>query len=157
INRTHPHDTPFATRPLAQQNYFGDGLNGEGGGLSWQVQNPWLYLNLDSEILRPPAASDSPAFDRAQRNDLLYMERASAYYDLTDEMNVFVGGSYVHSPDGQQFDPVSGSSQTLLSQIWSADVTVRWKNPRRAIYHSVLWRTEALWDRRDATTTSRIN
>lgn len=157
INRTHPHDTPFAIRPLAQQNYFGDGLDGEGGGLSWQVPNPWIYMDLDSEIMRPPAASDAPAFDRAQRNDLLYMERASAYYDLTDEVNVFAGGSYVHSPAGQQFDPVSGSSQTLLSEIYSADITFRWKNPRRAIYHSLLWRTEALWDKRDATTTSQIN
>src|SRR6202035_3949329 len=77
FNKTHPHDTPFATRPLAQQNYFGDGLAGVGAGVSWQIPIPWLYLNLDSEAMRPPAASDVPAFDRAQRNDLLYVERLS--------------------------------------------------------------------------------
>jgi hypothetical protein len=149
INRTHPHDTPFAVRPLVEQNYFGDGLSGEGGGLSYQIPIPWLYVNVDGEAFRPPAASDVPAFDRAQRNDLLYMGRLSSYYDITEEWNVLWGGSYAHGPDGQVFSPVADSSNTLSSNLFNADVTFRWKNPRRAIYRSFLWSTEFLWDRRD--------
>ncbi|MFA5976285.1 MAG: hypothetical protein WC859_09015 [Elusimicrobiota bacterium] len=155
FNRTHPHDTPFATRPLVERNYLGeDGLAGTGAGLSWLIPNPWVYLNADFEALRPPEVTDSPAFDRAQRRDLLYTARLNSYFDLTDAANVSYGGSYAYGPSGQQLDPVTlNSSNTLHSQLYSVDVTFRWKNPARAIYRSLIWQTEALWNKHDNSTS----
>lgn len=160
FNRTHPHDTPFATRPLVERNYFGDdGLSGPGAGLSWQVPNPWLFINVEGEALRPPEVGETPAFDRAERRDLLYTGRVNAYVDLTEANNVTVGGSYAHGPAGQEFDPMGLSSHTLESQLYAVDLTYRWKNPARAIYRSFIWQTQALWNRRDvpggASVTSR--
>jgi hypothetical protein len=158
FNRTHPHDTPFATRPLVEREYLGeDGLAGEGLGLSWQVPNPWIYVNLDGEAIRPPSASDSPAFDRAERGDLLYTARLSAFYDLSDEQNVYVGGGGAWGPAGRQFDPVGNSSSTLHSRLYQLDLTYRWKNPARAIYRSFIWQTELVWSQHDVATDSTVD
>jgi hypothetical protein len=113
-------------------------------------------VNFDSEITRPPAASDVPAFDRAQRGDLLYMERLSAYYDLTEETNVLFGGSYAYGPSGQQFNAVTNSSGTLADRLYGFDVTFRWKNPRRAIYRSAIWQTEMFWSDRDMPAAASV-
>lgn len=157
FNKAHPHDTPFATQPLAVVNYLGeDGLAGTGGGLSWQIPNPWIYVNLDAEALRPPSASDSPSFDRAQSKDLLYTGRLSGFVDLTEQTNLSLGASMAHGPAGQEFDPVSESSQTLNSELYGVDLTFRWKDPARAIYRSLIWQTEALWSKREQTTTTRV-
>jgi len=154
FNRIHTPETPFADRPLAQQNYFGEeGLNGPGGSLSWLIPNPWLYMNLDAEVIAAPAGSDNPSFSRANSKDVLYVGRLSGYYDLTEAWNVAVGGNCSYGPAGENFDPVGNSSSTLHTRLYGIDVTFRWKNIRRAIYRSFLWSTEILWSNHDATSS----
>ena len=157
FNRTHPHDTPFATRPLAEKNFLGeDGLAGEGAGLSWEMPNPWLYVNFDGEILRPPSVSDTPSFDRAQRSDLLYVARVNSYVDLTDAQNLSFGGSFADGPSGQGLQPSGVSSDTLHTQLYALDVTYRWKNPARAIYRALIWQNEILWSKHDLATNDAV-
>lgn len=157
FNRIHTPETPFADRPLVHQRLIGEeGLSGTGASLSWHVPNPWLFLNLDSEVTTAPRKEDSAAFDKATRKDLLYVERLSAYRDLTEATNVTLGGSLAYGPAGQTFEPVSSSSETLHTRLYGVDCTFRWKDPRRAIYRSFLWQTEVLWNRRDVSTTSRV-
>ena len=150
FNRVHRPETAFADRPLAHEAHFGEeGLAGAGGSLSWHVPNPWLFVNLDAEALTMPGADESPAFDKAGKKDLLYIGRVHGYYDLTESANLTLGGSYGRGAAGQAFDEASHSSSTLASEIYGADLTFRWKNPRRAIYRSLFWQTEVFWNRRD--------
>lgn len=150
FNRIHTPETAFADRPLVSEKYFGEeGLSSLGASLSWHVPNPWLFVSLDGEATTAPEAKETPAFDVARRRDLLYTARLGAYQDLTESLNVSLGGSLAHGPAGQSFNAVAESSTTLRSQLYGVDLTFRWKNPRRAIYRSFLWQTEVLWSLRD--------
>ena len=157
FNTNHSHNIAFADRPLVHDKYFGEeGIADAGGALSWHVPNPWLFVDLDAEVLNMPKAKDVPAFDKAQSKDLLYIGRLSGYYDLTEELNTTIGGSYAHGTAGQEFNAVRGSSTTLESQLYGTDITLRWKNPRRAIYQSVIWQTEVLWNKREISNLASV-
>lgn len=157
FNRAHRPETAFADRPLAHEAYFGEeGLSGAGGSLSWHVPNPWLFVNLDAEVLTSPEAAKAPAFDKARKKDLLYIGRANGYYDLTESANIAFGGNYAYGSAGHEFNVLSSSSSTLKSQLYGMDLTFRWKNPRRAIYRSLFWQTEVFWNKRDLNTESYI-
>lgn len=157
FNRVHTAETYFADRPLVQQNYFGsEGLQGPGASLSWQVPIPWFYLNLDMEALQAPQADESPSFERGEKKDLLGVGRLSSFYDLTDAWNLTLGGNSAIGPGGVDVDALTGSSRTLTNQTYGADLTLRWKNPRRSVYRSFLWTTEALWSRHDMPAAERV-
>lgn len=158
FNRIHTGETAFADRPPVEQNYFGDeGLAGTGGSLSWQIPNPVLLLNLDFEAMSAPDESDTPAFGKADKKDLLYVSRLGGYLDITEATNISFGSSLAAGPAGEDFNTGSGSSTTLKSQVTGVDFTLRWKNPRRAIYRSFTWNTEALWGHRDLNSTDAEN
>jgi len=152
FNRIHTPETPFADRPLVQQNYLGDeGLNGSGVSLSWHVPNPWLFVNLDAEAISAPREDENPTFGRAGQKDIVYVGRLGGFTDLSEAWNVTFGASAALGHAGEEVDEISGSTTTLRSRLYGADLTFRWKNIRRAIYRSFAWSTEALWSRRDAT------
>lgn len=158
FNRTHPPETAFADRPLAHENYFGpEGLSGTGASLSWQIPNPLFLLNLDAEVFNTPESSDAPAFDKARKKDLTYVGRLSSFFDLTEAVNLTLGGNYANGAAGQELNSITNSSTTLRSQLYGLDATFRWKNPRRAIYRSVLWQTEIFSNRREVTSSSHVN
>ncbi|MBI4800959.1 MAG: hypothetical protein HY796_00360 [Elusimicrobia bacterium] len=158
FNLTHRPETAFADRPLSHEAYLGEeGLASAGGGLSWHIPNPWLLVNLDAQAFVLPGADEVPAFGKAKRNDLLYIGRLGGYYDLTESANITLGGSCAFGAAGREFNPVTASSSTLSSRLYSLDLTYRWKNPRRAIYRSLFWQTELLWNRREITAGSYEN
>lgn len=157
FNRTHTPETSFADRPLVHERFFGnEGLSGAGADLSWQVPNPWILVTLDGELINTPTVEESPVFDSARRRDLLYIGHASGYYDLTEAVNVTLGGSCAYGAAGQEFNSVTGSSRTLAARLGGIDLTLRWKNPRRSIYRSAFWQTELLWSKRDAPAGSSV-
>lgn len=152
FNRTHTPETAFADRPLVHERFFGEeALSGAGLGLSWVAPTP-VYLKLDAQTMGSPASA--PAFGSGRKKDLLYVGRASSYYDLTEALNAAVGVSGAYGSAGQDFDPVTGSSASLVSRMAGLDLTLRWKDPRRSIYRSAFWQTEALWGRRGAVRAS---
>src|ERR1044071_1202559 len=158
FNRIHTGETAFADRPLVEQKFFGEeGLSGSGGSLSWQVPNPYLLINWDLEAVTAPNPTDNPAFEKAEKKDLLYVSRLGGYLDLTEATNISFGSSLAVGPAGESFDSISNSSTTLRSRVGGVDLTLRWKNPRRAIYRSFVWNTEALWSHRDLTATATEN
>ncbi|MFH2203437.1 MAG: hypothetical protein ABIJ96_10005 [Elusimicrobiota bacterium] len=157
FNRIHPPETAFADRPLVHEQFFGEeGLSSPGAGLSWQIPNPWLFLDLSAQAVNIPEAAEVPAFDKARKGDILYVSRLSGYYDLTDAANVALGGSFAHGAAGQEFMAVTNSSRTLRSDMGGLDLLLRWKNPRRAVYRSALWQTEVFWSKRDAVSDSSL-
>lgn len=158
FNRIHTAETSFADRPLVEQSYFGEeGLSGTGASVSWQIPNPVLLINWDAEAMTAPEAADVPAFGKAKKGDLLYVSRLGGYIDTSEATNLSFGTSYANGPAGQELDSVTQSSSTLRNSTVGADLTFRWKNPRRAIYRSFVWNSEALWNHHDVTRSNAQN
>lgn len=159
FNRIHTPETAFADRPLAHDNFlFREGIAGVGGSLSWQIPNPWLFLNLDAETMTTPHEwfeTLEGKFNENKRRRLMYIGRLSAYHDLTEATNITFGASYLNSLAGVTVKSVSiggGVASTTAyergtSHLYGLDLTLRWKNPRRAIYRSLVWQTEAIWNK----------
>jgi hypothetical protein len=144
FNRTHPPETPFADRPLAAERFLGEeGLSTAGASVSWLVPNPLgVYLNFDAEVGTTPGAGESPAFSAYRGSDLLYVGRLGSFVDLNESCNLAFGGSYANGANGSvQADT---TLEALRSQLYGADVTFRWKNPRRAIYRSLIIQAEVM-------------
>lgn len=157
FNRTHASETAFADRPLVHERFFGaEGLAGAGGALSWHVPNPWLLVSLDGSLLAPAPAGQTPTFAAARRRDVISVARVSAYQDLSDTVNATWGASLAQGPAARRYDDITLSSSTLFARVAGLDLTVRWKDPRRAIYRSFLWQTEAFWSKRDAPDHSSV-
>ncbi len=144
FNRTHPPETPFGDRPLAAERFLGEeGLSGMGGSVSWLIPNPLhVYLNLDGEVTNTPERVEAPAFDAYRGKDLLYTTRLSTFFDMGETTNLTLGGSYANGSNGSAQAESLSPVEALRTQLYGADVTFRWKNPRRAIYRSLLVQAE---------------
>jgi hypothetical protein len=149
FNRTHPPETPFVDRPLAAERFFGDeGLAAVGISASYLLPVPF-YLNLDGEVTTN--WDEAPLFgdvtesgelrSGGRRRDLGYLARVSTYRDFSESTNLTVGASFARG--------VHDAAGELSSDVFAADATLRWKNPRRAIYRSAIWQTEAYFTRRE--------
>jgi hypothetical protein len=148
FNRIHPPETPFADRPLAAERSFGpEGLAAVGFSGSYLLPISF-YLNVDAEV--NTNWEDAPLFGflteegeidaGGTRSQPSYLFRASTYRDFSEQTNATLGVSYahgVHDPEGE-----------LSSEALGLDATVRWKDPRRAIYRSFIWQTEAYFTQR---------
>ena len=146
FNLTHAGETPFTDRPLAPAAIFGEeGLSGSGAELSWLVPNPFgLYANLTGTVQRSP--TESPAFrPAANKNDLLYLGRLVTYADLSESWNLNAGISLVTAPSNPELHATTAPAAPLRdhARVAGADLTIRWKNRRQALYHSLMWQTEA--------------
>ncbi|HEU4725316.1 MAG TPA: hypothetical protein VFU59_08470, partial [Candidatus Eisenbacteria bacterium] len=153
FNRTHPPETPFADRPLAAERFFGEeGLSAEGVSASWLIPRLPFYANLDGEVTNTPDSEGEPvAFARHRGKDLLFLGRLSTFFDLSEASNVAFGGSYANGANGPANSDsivVPFDQGALRARVVGADVTFRWKNPRRAIYRSFI--AQAEWMQRTA-------
>ncbi|HEY7410996.1 MAG TPA: hypothetical protein VII13_09655 [Vicinamibacteria bacterium] len=141
VNQMHNHILPWTDRPLVTQDLVGgeEGISDAGLSLSRLFPNPVLFIEAIGEVFR----GESPDLFRApRRGDLTYVGRLRGYRDLTESTNVDFGGSFAH---GTSVEGVHG----LHTQLMGADLTLRWRPLRRAIYRRFLARTELVWSRRD--------
>lgn len=145
FNRIHPPETPFADRPLSTLRFFGEeGLSAVGLSASYLAPTPF-YLNIDAEVTTnwegaPAFGEETPdgqIRSGGRRRDLGYLLRASTFHDFSERSNGTLGVSFAHG--------VHDAKGQLATDIVGADATVRWKDPRRAIYRSFLWQTEIYW------------
>lgn len=144
FNRTHPPETPFADRPLAAERFFGEeGLTGIGGSASWLAPLQF-YLNFDAEVSNTPEGGTSPAFASYRGKDLLYLARASSFLDLGESMNLTAGTSVASGANGSAQPDSTSPPEAMRALLYGADLTFRWKNPRRAIYRALLAQIEWL-------------
>ncbi len=154
FNLIHPPETGLADRPLAALNFLGEeGLGSAGVSVSWLAPLPDFYLKFIAEVTT--IWGEAPAFGTLKidssgieelvtsekRDDLGYLGRVETYFDLSEAANISLGSSFATS--------VNHPDEKLWTRLWGADLTFRWKNPRRAVYRSVTWRTEALFSHRE--------
>jgi hypothetical protein len=163
FNRTHPPETPFADRPLAAERFLGEeGLAPTGLSASWLAPLPF-YLSFDAEVTTTPEAhahgeeegeeeeEEMPtAFEPYRGKDLLYLARLSTFVDLSEAMNLTLGGTFANGANGSAQADSASQVEALRAQLYGADVTFRWKDPRRAIYRSLMAQVE--WMERAAET-----
>jgi hypothetical protein len=148
VNTIHNHALPFIDRPLVTNNLVGgeDGIDDAGFFLSRFLPAPknW-FLEGAAEVLR---GDSSDVFQAGRREDVSVVGHLRAYRDLTESTNLDLGVSYARGHNnagvGTTFNPAN-----FLTNLYSADATLRWKPLRRAIYHSFLLRTELFWSARD--------
>lgn len=144
LNAFHNHTLPWIDRPLAMYNLLGGspldpdtGIKDAGISVSRLIPAGSLFLETTGEVFRGDSGT---VFTSSRRSDFSTVGHLRAYADFTDDTNVEIGGSYArgHNELGSGF----------VTQLYSTDVTVRWRPLNRAIYRSLVGRTELFWSRR---------
>jgi hypothetical protein len=148
LNAFHNHTLPWIDRPLVMYNLLGGspldpdtGIKDAGVSVSRLIPAGNLFLEATGEVFRGDSGT---VFKSSRRSDVSTGGHLRAYADFTEETNIEIGGSYArgHNDLGSDF----------VTQLYSTDVTVRWRPLSRAIYRSLAGRTELFWSRREETT-----
>jgi hypothetical protein len=148
VNQMHNHVMPWTDRPLVTQDLVGgeEGISDAGLSLSHLVMNPILFLEATAEVYR----GESPElFSAPERGDLTYVGRLRGYRDVTESTNLDIGGSFARG--------TAKEGAGLHTSLIGADLTLRWRPLRRAIYRRLLARTELVWSRRDLVTAEQAH
>ncbi len=147
FNRTHPPETPFADRPLAAEAFLGrEGLAVTGIAASALIPNSAdLYWDVVANVGGAPDSIESPVFGPDRRGDLLALGRTSVFIPLRESTDLNLGVSYANA---RAHPALRGEGNR--AQLGAADLTLRWKNPRRSIYRSLLVQVELLGERGSA-------
>jgi len=149
VNTIHNHALPFIDRPLVTNNLVGgeDGIDDAGFSLSRFLPAPkdW-FLEGTAQVLRGDSAD---VFHASRRQDVSVVGHVRAYRDLSESTNLDLGVSYARGHNRAGIGSITFNPSNFLTNLYSADATLRWKPLRRAIYHSFLFRTELFWSARD--------
>lgn len=140
VNTLHNHALPWADRPMVTTSLVGgeEGINDAGFSLQRILPAPkGIFLEATGQVFRGDSAD---VFTASAKSDLSTVAHLRAYRDITESTNVDFGVSYArgHNDMGSGF----------LSQLYGIDSTIRWKPLRRAIYHSIVFRSEFIWSQR---------
>jgi hypothetical protein len=156
VNTIHNHALSFIDRPLVTNNLVGgeDGIDDAGFSLSRFLPAPkdW-FLEGTAQVLR---GDSSNVFVASRRQDVSVVGHLRAYRDLSESTNLDLGVSYARGHNNAGVGTTLDPSQ-FLTNLYSADATLRWKPLRRAIYHSFLFRTELFWSARDQLSSAVPN
>jgi hypothetical protein len=139
------HTLPWIDRPLVMYNLLGGspldpdtGIKDAGISLSRIIPAGRLFLEATGELFRGDSGT---LFTSHRRSDFSTVGHVRSYADFTDQTNIEIGASYArgHNELGSDF----------ITQLYSTDVTLRWRPLSRAIYRSLAARTELFWSSRD--------
>jgi hypothetical protein len=152
VNTIHNHALSFIDRPLATNNLVGgeDGIDDAGISIQRFLPAPknW-FAQGTAQIFRGDSVE---LFSSNRRQDVSVVGHIRAYRDLSESTNIDLGVSYSrghnNSGIGSEFNP-----SRFITNLYGADATLRWKPLRRAIYNSLLFRTELFWSNRDQLST----
>jgi len=153
FNRTHPPETPFADRPLSTAAFTGpEGLSTSGVSASVLLPNPFdLYWDLIANAGTVPGAGESPVFEATSRSDVLVLGRTSVFVPVRESADLNLGLSYANAAAQPALQ-----SQGSRAMLGVADVTLRWKNPRRSIYRSLIALAEITGERGSSSGAQRL-
>lgn len=138
INETHPHAYNFIDVPLMYSHFLGaEGLNDEGVSLSWLIPNSAFYQELTIQVTSGPA--ENASFTRAENNRLLYLAHLKNFFDLNENTTLELGFTGLSGPNSEKGD---------LTQMFAADLTLKWKPLQRNRYKSFEFINEFLISKR---------
>jgi len=131
----HTHQFPFVDAPLVVTHLLGPHpLNEVGIGLSFLLPTFW-YGEISAQVLN----GDNPIFDAEDGEDLAYLGHLKNFWDLSESTTLEMGGSYAWGKN--RFDG--------WSQLTGADLTIKWRPARQAIYRSLILQAEYLYAAQD--------
>ena len=147
----HWHDEalPFADRPPSIDRLIGGESGSEGVEVSWLAPiehyielTGGLYDTVGSERLAN--LHDHGFFGRRDFSELTVLGRPHTYFDLTDTLNLELGGTWFGVPQNHQ------------RNVYGADVTLRHQPGTSGVYQGFVLGSEWYWNRelfldRDAT------
>lgn len=145
LNAFHNHTLPWTDRPLAMYNLLGGetddpdtGIKDAGVSVSRLIPAGNLFLEGTAELYRGDSGT---LFQASRRQDFAYVGRLRGYGDITENANLELAASLArgHNDAGADF----------TTTLYGVDATFRWKPLQRAIYRSLVGRTELFWSRRD--------
>jgi len=137
FNRTHAGETPFADRPLSTLAFGGpEGLATTGLSLTALLPTSF-YWDVTANIGTAPDPGENTVWAAYDGHDLLWLGRTSAFLDLSEATNLNLGVSYATAPADSSL-----IAEGDHAQLSGADVTFRWKNPRRSIYRALTVQSE---------------
>lgn len=138
LNETHPHAYNFLDLPLLYQHFMGgEGLNDNGVSLRWLLPHDTFFQELTLQVLSGPAENFS--FVRAENNRFLYLGHLKNYFDLNESTSLELGVLGMTGPNHSDGD---------RTDMFGADLTVKWKPLRRNRFQSFEWTSEFLLSRR---------
>lgn len=134
-NLLHSHQYPFLDAPLVNERLLGgEGLREDGIGLSWLLPVSW-YAELSAQVLD----GDNELFASPEGEDLLYLGHLKSFWDLGESTTLELGASAATGINQLE-------EQTTLA---AADLTLKWRPPRRALYRGLIWQSEYLYTREE--------
>ena len=148
VNTLHNHVLPWADRPLVTNYLVGgeDGIDDAGISVARLIPNPWFFLEATGQVFRGDSGDEqSPLFHASERTHVSYVGHLRGYQDLSESTNIDLGVSFSR---GFNDSGLPQSVDTLTTKLFGVDATLRWKPLQRAIYHSFVLRSEAIWSQR---------
>jgi hypothetical protein len=144
VNSLHNHVLPWTDRPMVINNLVGgeEGIGDAGISIARLIPAGPVFLEATGQVFR--GDSGESLFRSSKPGDLSYVGHLRAYHDISESTNVDLGASYSygHNPAGIVENVDLGRFTTKL---FGADVTLRWRPLRRAIYHQFVGRSEMIW------------
>jgi hypothetical protein len=152
-NTTHRHDLHTIEYPWVIQRFLGEeGLKGTGLGASW-IFAPFgfyqeLLLNAVDRIGETPEdlVTEEPINEDLER--LAFSARLRNYWDLTQHANIEVSASALagyteHPYDFGLLPPAPDVNAVPMNQqLYSGDVTFRWRPLQQGLYRSFIGQAE---------------
>jgi len=142
-NLYHLHHMPFAEVPLIHQQVFGPDLRDVSIEASYLLPLDW-YTDFTVGILN---GDNNYLFHSDKQNAFAYLMHMDNLYDVTDEITLRVGGSYLLGERGlhhsDEFFSMVGSDTTeIFSHIWGADFHLKWRPLQYGRYRSFTLQAE---------------
>jgi hypothetical protein len=138
LSHWHDEALPFVDRPPSLERLVGGESGAEGLEVSWLAPfEPYLHVTAGLyNAIGSERREDIAAFFRGKRSfsELTYLVRPSTYLDLTDALNVEVGGSLALVP------------QDSRRQLYGVDVTLRHQPGSGGFYQGAVLGAEWLWN-----------
>jgi hypothetical protein len=149
VNTLHNHVLPWADRPLVTNNLVGgeDGISDAGISVARLIPNPWIFLEATGQVFRGDSGSEqSPLYLSSHRGQVSYVGHLRGYHDLSESTNIDLGFSASRGFNGSG---LTIGDDDFKTRLFGVDATLRWKPLQRAIYHSIVGRSEVIWSQRD--------
>jgi len=139
LSHWHIEQLPFVDRPPSLERIVGGESGAEGVEISWLTPldqfvelTGGVYNAVGNEYLEE--INEDGFFGRRSFDELTFLARAHGYVDLTEDVNLELGGTWYGVPQHDQ------------RNVFGVDATLRHQPGTSGFYQGLVWGTEWLWN-----------